>query len=87
MLDTDSYHHLLGASDINEFKFYKGYDFIKSADTSAPIINAFKNVLFDMGVEYTKPSEKIEEFINSPISPNIIENINHNIKQIKLCLY
>jgi len=86
MLDTNSYHHLLGASDINEFKFYKGYDFIKSADTSAPIINAFKNVLFDMGVEYTKPSEKIEEFINTPISSDIINNINHNIKQLRSCL-
>lgn len=86
MLDDKSYHHLLGASDINEFKYYSGYDFIKSADTSAPIINAFKGVLFDLGKEYIKPTEKIEEFINEPITPSIITNINHNIKQLKSCL-
>jgi hypothetical protein len=86
IIDISSYHHLLGASNINEFKYYKGYDFIKSADTSAPIINAFKGILFDLGENYNKPPEKIEEFINTPVSSNIINNINHNIKQLKSCL-
>jgi len=80
ILDKSIYHHLLGASDWTEFKYYNspGYEFIKSVDTSSPIVHAAKGINYEYNKSYEKPTELIENFIfNSDIDEKILlSNIN-----------
>jgi hypothetical protein len=59
----DIYHHLLGASDWREFQAYTEYDFIKSVDTSSPIINGALGIKFNYDGNYIKPKQKLEDIM------------------------
>jgi hypothetical protein len=84
LIETDTveksiYHHLLGASDWKEFQAYTEYNWIKSVDTSAPIINGALGVKFNYDEPYIKPKEKIEDIMETDLSDrmeDIIFNIN-----------
>lgn len=80
ILNPKLYHHLLGASTWYEFALYmeEKYSFIKSCDTSAPIINGALGVLFD-DHEYEKPKQKLEEFMEMEFTPLQLSDINYNI--------
>jgi putative flippase GtrA len=53
MEKDDVYVHLLGASLPQEFMYYDGYDFLKSVDTSNPIlVGANKETYKDFGSLY-----------------------------------
>lgn len=82
LIDTSCYHHLLGASTWYEFGLYsdKKYNFIKSCDTSAPIINGMLEVKFEHNNNYTKPKQKLEVFMEMKISDKQRECINHNLE-------
>jgi hypothetical protein len=78
------YIHLLGASTPQEFTFYRDAlpTLINSVDTSNPIICGA------LGIKYTefglleKPKEKIEEFMERDLSPQL-ENIIFNVNRFK----
>jgi hypothetical protein len=78
------YIHLLGASTPQEFTFYRDAlpTLINSVDTSNPIICGA------LGIKYTefglleKPKEKIEEFMEKDLSPQL-ENIIFNVNRFK----
>ena len=58
--------HLLGCSIPQEFKFYRDpkFDFIKSVDTSNPVVHAINNIKYtDDGLD-TKVSTKLIEYMH-----------------------
>lgn len=90
IIDRSCYHHLLGASTWSEFISYGGmnsevYNFIKSMDTSAPIINGILGTKFeDLSIlSYRKPKQKLEEFMELEFNPEQMDCIDYNLKVIK----
>ena len=79
VLDKTNYHHLLGCSDWKEFSYYKNLDFIKSGDTSNPILVGAEGVRYgDNGINW-KPKNKLEYYLEKDLSlqeEDIIFNIN-----------
>ena len=63
-----SYHHLLGCSLPEEFSYYKDYDFIKSLDTSHPIILSYEKLCYTDRDSYIKSSTKIIDVMEKPYS-------------------
>ena len=87
VIDRNAYHHLLGCSLPQEFMAYKGWwDFIKSVDTSNPIIVGAQGQRYtDSGINF-KPKEKIEIYMEEDLSErldDIIFNVNKFKQYIK----
>jgi hypothetical protein len=81
-LDKTSYHHLLGCSLPQEFQYYKGMDFIKSVDTSNPIIVGAQGKRYEDGGLFSKPSEKLEVYFEQDLEGQL-EDIKFNVQQFK----
>jgi hypothetical protein len=76
------YHHLLGVALPQEVMAYGEFDWIKSVDTSNPIIVGYKGVRYeDNGIEF-KPTEKIEE-LNEVNLEGKMEDITFNVNKFK----
>jgi hypothetical protein len=76
------YHHLLGCSLPQEFMAYSEFEWIKSVDTSNPIIVGSEGVRYgDNGIEY-KPKTKIEELFEVDLSERM-DDIKFNIQKFK----
>lgn len=79
----DVYVHLLGASLPQEFMYYEGYDFLKSVDTSNPIlVGANKETYGDFGSMLTKPKDKMEKFFEQDMLPNM-NFITENVREFR----
>lgn len=86
VININNYYHLLGCSDWKEFLHYKNLDFIKSCDTSSPIINGALGIKYDLNKTYIKPTEKLEFFMDKDLEGQkeiITFNINEFRKLIK----
>jgi hypothetical protein len=81
-LDKTSYHHLLGCSLPQEFQYYKGMDFIKSVDTSNPIIVGAQGKRYEDGGLFSKPSEKLEVYFEQDLESQL-DDIKFNVQQFK----
>lgn len=84
MIKDYHYIHLLGASTPQEFTYYRDNhpNLINSVDTSNPIIvGALGQRYSDIGL-LTKPSNKIEEFMEKDLAPQL-EDIIFNINKFK----
>jgi len=81
-IDVNAYHHLLGASTPQEFMYYKGYDFIKSVDTSNPIIVGAQGKRYEDEGLLWKPTEKIEKYMEEDLSSQL-ENIIFNVQKFR----
>lgn len=79
IINQSVYHHLLGASDWKEFQAYTEFDWIKSCDTSAPIINGALGVKFSYDGLYNKPKEKLEDIMETDLVDKI-DIIKHNVE-------
>jgi hypothetical protein len=75
---TSLYHHMLGASNWKEFQAYTEFDWIKSVDTSAPIINGALGIKFNHDEPYNKPAEKLEDIMEMDLSDKM-DIIQHNV--------
>ena len=76
------YHHLLGCSLPQEFMAYSEFEWIKSVDTSNPIIVGSEGVRYgDNGIDY-KPKTKIEELFEVDLSERM-DDIKFNIQKFK----
>lgn len=76
------YHHLLGCSLPQEVMAYTKFDWIKSVDTSNPIIVGSEGVRYgDNGVDY-KPKTKIEELFEIDLTERI-DDIIFNVEKFK----
>lgn len=73
------YHHLLGCSLPQEFMAYDDWKFIKSVDTSNPILVGAEGVRYtDSGIDF-KPKEKLAHYFEKDLSgqkEDIIFNVN-----------
>jgi hypothetical protein len=78
----DFYHHVLGCSLPQEFTLYDKWDFIKSVDTSNPILVGAEGHRYnDSGLSW-KPKEKLEYYFEKDLSGQI-EDIIFNVNKFK----
>ena len=78
----DVYHHLLGCSLPQEFMSYDDWKFIKSADTSNPILVGAEGKRYsDSGLTW-KPKEKLEYYFEMNLEDKI-EDIRFNVNKFK----
>jgi hypothetical protein len=84
LIKDNHYIHLLGASLPQEFLYYKDpyFDFIKSVDTSSPIINGALGITYESYGLFTKPKNKIEEFFEDNLEEQI-GDITFNINKFR----
>lgn len=76
------YHHLLGCSLPQEFMSYNDWKFIKSVDTSNPILVGAEGQRYtDSGLTW-KPKEKLEHYFEKDLMGNI-EDIIFNVNRFK----
>ena len=76
------YHHLLGCSLPQEFMAYGDWKFIKSADTSNPILVGAEGVRYtDSGITF-KPKDKLEHYFEKNLDSKI-EDIKFNVQKFK----
>lgn len=82
ILNPKLYHHLLGCSLPQEFKYYKNMDWIKSGDTSNPITVGANGVYYsEDGLDW-KPKEKIECYFDINLNDKM-KYIMYNIQKFK----
>lgn len=82
IIKPSNYHHLLGSSDWHEFQSYIGLGFIKSVDTSAPIINGALGIRLNYDEKYTKPKEKLEDIMKMDLTDKM-DIIQYNVNEFK----
>ncbi len=82
-LIRESYHHhLLGCSLPQEFMAYGDWKFIKSVDTSNPILVGAEGEKYsDSGLAW-KPKEKLEYYFEKDLADKI-EDIKFNVARFK----
>ena len=85
IIDSTVHHHLLGSSIWTEFLYYgKGYEFIKTMDSSFPVILGAKyQNIFNIENLINKPKEKIEIYFDKELDKTQIEFIYDNIRSFK----
>ena len=76
------YHHLLGCSLPQEFMSYKDWTFIKSVDTSNPILVGAEGIRYTDGGITFKPKEKLEHYFEMDLGDRI-EDIKFNVDMFK----
>ena len=81
-IDKKVYHHLLGASLPQEYMCYKDWTFIKSGDTSNPILVGAEGVRYEDGGIDWKPKEKLEYYLEMDLESKI-EDIRFNVQKFK----
>jgi hypothetical protein len=86
--NNTTHHHLLGATLPNEFSYYKGkqYEFIKTIDTSNPVIYGLKHGKYPDEVLLDKPKEKLETYFDQQLSPQQISDVLYNVKHFRSLL-
>jgi hypothetical protein len=76
------YHHLLGCSLPQEFMAYKDWKFIKSVDTSNPILVGAEGERYgDNGINW-KPKNKLEHYFEMDLSERL-DDIIFNVDKFK----
>jgi hypothetical protein len=81
-IDKSAYHHLLGASLPQEYMVYSDWDFIKSGDTSNPILVGAEGIRYGEGGIDWKPKEKLEHYFEKDLSGKI-DDIIFNVQKFK----
>jgi hypothetical protein len=76
------YHHLLGCSLPQEFMSYKDWPFIKSVDTSNPILVGAEGKRYTSSGLTWKPKEKLEHYFEKDLSGQV-EDIIFNVQQFR----
>ena len=81
-IDRNCYHHLLGCSLPQEVMAYGDWKFIKSVDTSNPIlVGADGNRYQENGLTY-KPKDKLEHYFEKNLDVQL-EDIKFNVQKFK----
>jgi hypothetical protein len=84
IIKSEHYIHLLGASLPQEFLHYQDswFNFIRSMDTSSPIINGALGIRYKDHGLLDKPTNKIEEFFEDSLE-NRMKDIIFNLNKFK----
>ena len=77
------YHHLLGVALPQEIMAYSRINWIKSVDTSNPVIVGALGQSYEEYGLLTKPKNKIEDFMEREFNKKEIEVIQSNINKFK----
>ena len=81
-IDKNCYHHLLGCSLPQEFMAYNDWKFIKSVDTSNPILVGAEDIRYsDSGISF-KPKDKLEHYFEKDLDTQL-EDIKFNVQKFK----
>lgn len=80
--DTDQIH-LLGCSIPQEFGWYKNFDFIKSIDTSNPVMAALEGLKYAGSGLHFKPSANMNNYLNVSKDSIDIELLAHNLVEFR----
>lgn len=83
IIDFEKRHHLLGCLLPQEFKNYKGLDWIYSLDTSNPIIHGLNNVRYVDGSLEDKIGDKMADNMKIQPDRHQLNSIYHNVKQFR----
>jgi len=76
------YHHLLGCSLPQEFMAYGDWKFIRSCDTSNPILVGAEGIRYtDSGINF-KPENKLEHYFEKNLEDKV-EDIKFNVTRFK----
>jgi len=75
--------HLLGCSVPQEFGWYKDFSYIKSIDTSNPVMAGIQGLRYNANGLYVKPAVNMNECFEISTDEIDIELVNFNIKQFK----
>ena len=78
----DVYHHLLGCSLPQEFMSYDDWSFIKSVDTSNPILVGAEGKRYSDSGLLWKPKEKLEHYFEMNLEDKM-EDIIFNVNKFK----
>jgi hypothetical protein len=78
----DIYHHLLGCSLPQEFMSYDDWSFIKSVDTSNPILVGAEGKRYSDSGLLWKPKEKLEHYFEMNLEDKM-EDIIFNVQQFR----
>ena len=82
VIRKDIYHHLLGCSLPQEFMSYSDWKFVKSVDTSNPILVGAEGKRYTSSGLTWKPKEKLEHYFEKDLSGQI-EDIIFNVQQFR----
>lgn len=83
IIRKDIYHHLLGASLVDEFKYYIDKPYIKSVDSSNPITYAIEFGDYDDFKEIQKPKLKIDDIMETKLSDEKYLEVQSNILKFR----
>ena len=76
------YHHLLGCSLPQEFMAYGDWKFVKSCDTSNPILVGAEGIRYtNSGITF-KPENKLEYYFEKDLASKL-EDIKFNVQRFK----
>jgi hypothetical protein len=77
--------HLLGCATPNEFLRYSSEElqYVKSIDTSAPIVYGWNELVFVPGIDIPKPKDKLAENLNIELSPRQRDIIAYNVHKFR----
>ena len=78
----DVYHHLLGCSLPQEFMSYGDWSFIKSVDTSNPILVGAEGEKYTNSGMIWKPKEKLEHYFEMDLDSKL-EDIIFNVNKFR----
>ena len=75
--------HLLGCNLPQEYLYYKDFPFIKTIDTSNPIIHGLEGIRYSEGGLLHKSSQKIDKDFIQTITPKQKKDILYNVEMFK----
>ena len=82
IIHKEYYHHLLGCSLPQEFMNYNNWKFIKSVDTSNPILVGAEGIRYtDSGINF-KPEHKLEHYFEKNLEDKV-KDIIFNVQRFK----
>lgn len=86
VINHDKPHHLLGCRLPQEFSHYKNYDFIKSLDTSNPVVHAILGIRYNEFGLQKKEDILLADLLDTNLSNRQIKDILYNVERFKIMM-
>lgn len=83
ILNTRKPHHFLGCYLPQEFKAYKNYKWLKTIDTSNPVVHAIKGISYTNEGLFFKERIKLVDLIETKIEDINLKLLKHNLSTFK----
>ena len=84
IIDHSKPHHLLGCGVPQEAGWYKGREWIRSIDTSNPVVNGLYHNMYSYSGTDVKPTTKVCDIIDCKVSGSQLCAVKHNIDIMRL---